>query len=102
MLEGNRVEQATIGFGRGSGQVSIAVIVSDLATNPRQPFLVMGSDSAQHRMPGGVVFMNPYAMAAKFVLSRGQTERDVKAMGSAIAKTLIQYLGQSGDDSTKR
>jgi hypothetical protein len=43
-------------------------------------------------MPGGLVTLNPYAMAAKFVLARGETERDVKAMGAAIAKALVQYL----------
>ena len=92
--EGNRVEQATVGFGQGSGSVSIEVIVSDLAGDPRKPFLFIGSENGQHRMPGGLVTMNPYAMAAKFELARGQTQRDVKTMGSAIAKTLIQYLEQ--------
>jgi hypothetical protein len=96
--EGNRVEQATVGFGKGSGSVSIEVVVFDLAGDPRKPFLFIGSENGQHRMPGGLVAMNPYAMAAKFVLARGQTERDVKAMGSAIAKSLVGYLeGSAGN-----
>jgi hypothetical protein len=90
--EGNRVQEATVGFGAGSGKISIEVVVSDLAGDPRQPFLCIGSDNAKHRMPGGLVAMNPYAMAAKFVLARGGTERDVKAMGSAIAQCLVQYI----------
>jgi hypothetical protein len=90
--EGNRIEEATIGFGAGSGAVSIEVVVFDLAGDPRQPFLRIGSESAKHRMPGGLVIMNPYAMAAKFVLARGETERDVKKMGSAIAKSLVQFI----------
>jgi hypothetical protein len=92
VVEGNRAEEATVGFGAGSGKVSIEVVVSDLANNPRQPFLCIGSDNGQKHMPGGLVMMNPYAMAAKFVMARGETERDVKAMGSAIAKTLVQYI----------
>ena len=90
--EGNRAEEATLGFGAGAGKVSIEVVVSDLAGDPRQPFLCIGSDSGQKHMPGGLVALNPYAMAAKFVLERGETERDVKAMGGAIAKALVQYL----------
>ena len=93
--EGNRVEEAAIGFGTGSGQVAIEVAVSDLAGSPRQPFLFLGSENAHRRMPGGLVAMNPYAMAAKFVLTRGETERDVKAMGTAIGKALVSYLKQN-------
>jgi hypothetical protein len=90
--EGNRAAEATVGFGAGSGQVSIEVVVSDLAGDPRQPFLCLGSENGRKHMPGGLVTLNPYAMAAKFVLARGETERDVKAMGAAIAKALVQYL----------
>jgi hypothetical protein len=90
--EPNRAGEATVGFGAGAGQSSIAVVVSDLAGDPRQPFLVIGSESAAKRMPGGLVALNPYAMAAKFVLSRGETEREVKALGAAIASAVVEYI----------
>ena len=90
----NRVEEAAIGFGAGSGEVSIEVVVSNLANDPRQPFLFIGTESARHRMPGGMVAMNPYAVAAKFVLTHGETERDVKAMGQAISRSIVQYIQQ--------
>jgi hypothetical protein len=90
--EGNRVAEAAIGFGAGSGQVAIEVAVSDLAGDPRQPFLFLGSENAHQRMPGGLVALNPYAIAAKFVLTRGETERDVKAMGAAIARSVAQQI----------
>jgi hypothetical protein len=52
-------------------------------------------------MPGGLVMnKNPYAMAAKFVLSRGATERDVKQEGVAIANNLLAYIN-GGGESTK-
>ena len=99
--EGNRVEEAAIGFGAGSGQVTIEVAVSDLAGNPKEPFLFLGSENAHRRMPGGLVALNPYAVAAKFVLTRGETERDVKAMGAAIAKGLVQYIQQGAASQTR-
>lgn len=99
--EGNRAAGATVGFGAGSGEVLVEVVVSDLAGDPRKPFLCIGSENAKQRMPGGLVMMNPYAMAAKFVLSRGQTEREVRAMGAAIADCLIRYLEEESPATTR-
>jgi len=46
-------------------------------------------------MPGGLVTMNPYVMAAKFVMNkRNGTEKDVKSLGAEIAKSLCQYIQQ--------
>jgi len=99
--ENNRAEEAAVGFGAGSGQVSVEVAVSDLSANPRDPFLRIGSESGTKRMPGGLVARNPYAVAAKFVLSRGEDEKDVKAMGSAIASQLVKYMQKSPAKETQ-
>ena len=88
----NRMLESQVGLGTGGGQVEIEVVVSDAAVDPRQPFLVIGSESAAKMMPGGLVTRNPYAMAAKFVLSKGDGERDVTAQGHAIAQDLIRYI----------
>ena len=90
--EGNRALNATVGFGKGAGQVEIEVTVSDLARNMAEPFLFIGSASAAKMRPGGLVMMNPYVMAAKFVMSKGATEKDVKQQGSAIAVSLVHYV----------
>jgi hypothetical protein len=39
-------------------------------------------------MPGAAVTMNPYVAAAKFVLGRQATTRDVQKLGDAIAKEI--------------
>jgi hypothetical protein len=90
--EGNRAMQATVGFEMGAEKVEIQVIVSNLAQDPATPFLFTGSETGAHRMPGGVISKNPYAMAARYVLARGATERDVKKQGAAIAANLVEYL----------
>jgi hypothetical protein len=43
-------------------------------------------------MPGGIITKNPYSVVARYVLSKGATEKDVQKQGSAIAKTLLQYI----------
>jgi hypothetical protein len=43
-------------------------------------------------MPGGIVTRNPYVMAAKFVLSRGATSRDVQQLGGSLASEIVSYM----------
>jgi hypothetical protein len=92
--EGNRALAAVVGFGVGAESAETEVVVSDLAKDPRAPFLYIGSQTgtASKMMPGGVVSKNPYAMAAKFVISRGATERDVKRQGAAIGDDIVEYI----------
>ena len=95
--EGNRAEAATIGFGAGAESVEVEVVVTDLAQNPLEPILYLGAGNEARKMPGGLVMgKSPYAMAAKFVLSRGATERDVKQEGVEIAKSLLAYINGGG------
>ena len=93
--KGNAAVEATVGFGKGSGSATADVVVSDLARDPAQPLLVMGSGSRAKKMPGGLVTMNPYVMAAKFVMNKRQgTEKEVKSLGTEIAKSLVQYINR--------
>ncbi len=92
--ENNPAVEATVGFGQGAGEVEIAVVVYDLARDPRDPFLYIGTETGQRVKPGGLVTMNPYAMEAKFVLARGATEKNVKKQAKAIARNLVQFINQ--------
>lgn len=91
--EGQAAVEATVGFGAGAGKAEADVAVADLARSPGQPFLILGSGGRTRKMPGGVVTLNPYVMAAKFVIERRKgTEKDVKNLGKAIAESLVQYI----------
>ena len=92
--EGNRAMQAVIGFGMGAESAETQVMVSDLAVDPRAPFLFIGSatGTSGNMLPGGIVSKNSYLMAAKFVISRGATERDVKRQGTAIGDDIVKYI----------
>lgn len=95
--EGNRLLASAVGFGAGAGNVEIQVVVSDLSKNGAEPFLYIGSSSDDKLRPGGLVMKNPYAVAAKFVTSRGATEKDVKKQGKEIAKSLLNYMKNSSN-----
>ena len=58
--------------------------------------LTFGDESRTHHMPGGIVTRNPYVIAAKFVLSRGATSRDVQQLGGDLAKEIVDYMRQQG------
>lgn len=88
--EGNRLKRAVVGFGSGSSEVLVRVAVYDLAQSRTQPLLVYGTGTGSKPMPGGIVSMNPYAMAAKYVLSHNASEKDMRRLGKQIAKDLAQ------------
>jgi hypothetical protein len=88
--EGNRLRRAIVGFGSGASEVLVQVAVYDLAQSREQPILVYGTGTGSKPTPGAVVSMNPYAMAAKYVLSRNASEKDVRRLGKQIAKDLAQ------------
>ena len=88
--EGNRLQRAMVGFGAGASDVLVQVSVYDLAQSREQPILVYGTGTGSKPMPGGAVSMNPYAMAARYVMSRNATEKDVRKLGKEIAKDLAQ------------
>lgn len=99
--EGNAGVRAAVGFGAGAEHVEVQVIVSDLAGTVNEPFLFIGTENQVRRMPGGMVTKNPYAIAAKMILSRGATERDVAQEGAAIGKKLLAYIQEGAPQAPR-
>src|SRR5262249_60191588 len=91
---GNRLRRAVVGFGAGQADVHVQVQVFDLLRDPRTPVLVYGTAEASSKAPGGAVMTaathNPYAMAARYVLSRRATEDEVEKLGKRIAADLVR------------
>jgi hypothetical protein len=96
--EGNRMRRAMVGFGSGSEEVKVQVEVYDLAKNPTSPFLVYGAGEEGRKGPGAVAFRNPYAAAARYVLSRRATEKDIVKLGNQIAADLVKISEQPWSD----
>jgi hypothetical protein len=88
--EGNQLRQAVVGFGAGASELSLWVGVTDLARDPDAPFYTLDTSDSSGKMPGAIVKLNPYVAAAKFVMSRHSSERDVRKTASAIAKAIAE------------
>ncbi|MCE5335361.1 MAG: DUF4410 domain-containing protein [Desulfobacteraceae bacterium] len=90
--QGNRLRRTIVGFGAGATEMQIEVAVLDLAKNAREPFMVFGTEASSGKGPGAVVTMNPYVAAAKFVMSKKASEKDVKKTAKQIAGVLAKYI----------
>lgn len=91
--EGSRIKRAIIGFGSGATSMDLQLGISDLASSePRAPFLVFGTVKDPSKIPGAVVTLNPYVAAAKFVLAKNATEKDIKKTAAQIADEIAKYV----------
>lgn len=91
--EGNRAERAALGFGLGATQMEAQVEVADLSSkNPKQPFLIFGTNKEAGMKPGG---FNPYVMAAKFHLEKKATAQDIQKTADAIVDEILKAQNQA-------
>ncbi len=91
--EGNRLRKAVIGFGAGKSQLELYVNVVDLAKAPTTPFYTFEASNNSGDMPGAAVMkMNPYAAAAKFVMSRHADEKEVSHTAETIAEQISERM----------
>ena len=90
--EGNRVKRAAIGFGRGATTMDLHVSLSDLAgADPRAAFAIFSTAKDPSHIPGALVTMNPYVAAAKFVLQKNATEKDIQTTAEQVAEQILKY-----------
>ena len=89
--EGNRMRRAVIGFGSGASHMEVMVGVNDLAKNPEAPFIIFGTVTDPSKLPGAVVSMNPYVAAARFVMEKNATDKDIKRTSIEIVRELLKY-----------
>ena len=94
--EGNRLRRAVIGFGAGETDMQLGVSVTDCAVNPPETFMTLGTQAGSGKMPGAIVTMNPYVAAAKFVMAKNASEKDVKHTAGKIADEIVNYMKSQG------
>jgi hypothetical protein len=97
VASGNRLQKAVIGFGAGNSDAQLYVGVTDLGAPPgKQDLLDFNVDSAGNKAPGGgivtIATHTPYGMAAKFVLERNASEKDIKRAAQTLADKLEKLV----------
>jgi hypothetical protein len=94
--KGNRIQRAVIGFGQGATHMEVQANVTNLNTYPDTPFLLFGTEAGSGKKPGAVVTLNPYVAAAKFVMTKNATDKDVEHTGAEISAEIIKYMEGRG------
>jgi hypothetical protein len=90
--EGNRIKRAVIGFGRGATSMNVQVGVSNLASAQRQtPFILFGTVKDPKKVPGAAATMNPYVAAARFVMEKNATEKDIEKTAEQIVDEILKH-----------
>jgi Domain of unknown function (DUF4410) len=90
--EGNRIRRAVVGFGAGATELDVYVSLTDLARDGDKPFYTIDTSADSGKMPGAVITMNPYVAAAKFVMSRNASEKDVEHTAAKIAAEIVKRV----------
>jgi len=90
--EGGRIKRAIIGFGSGSPDMHVNVLLSEITDGNTKILFNTATDGKNNLMPGAVVTKNPYVAGAKFVITKNAPERDIKNIGVTIADKLADFL----------
>ncbi|OLL31158.1 hypothetical protein BTH42_13180 [Burkholderia sp. SRS-W-2-2016] len=90
--EGNRVRRAMVGMGAGQSQFQVAVSCDSLAAPDLPPLYESVDTGASRNMPGAVIKLNPYVIAAKVVLSGRDEKTAIRTSAQQIADALVQKL----------
>lgn len=97
--EGDPLKRAAVGFKQGATSMEVTVMIGKLPLGEGQPEKTLDLQSSTgSKGPGGLLGVaicgNPYVLAAKFVLSKGAPEKDVRKLAKEIAGEIQKYLQQ--------
>ncbi|SDI62800.1 DUF4410 domain-containing protein [Paraburkholderia phenazinium] len=90
--EGNRLQRAMVGFGAGQSNFQVAVSLDDLS-NPTLPPLYENTEEGSSKdKPGAFIKLNPYVIAAKFVMAGHDQKSTIKNTAQQISDSVVEKL----------
>lgn len=94
--EGNRLRRAMIGFGDGATDIQVVVGMQNLSKGPPQSLFEITTDASSGNKPGAgaTLALNPYAAAARFVMSGQDMNKNVRQTASEIAAEINRRAAQ--------
>lgn len=90
--QGNQLERAVIGFGKGKTDVQVVVDVNDLAAGVPQKLYEVTTKADSGKAPGAgpTIILGPAGLAARFVIAGHDLDRNVRQTASLIADEVVR------------
>jgi hypothetical protein len=90
--DGNRLRRAMVGLGAGQNSIQVAVSCDSLGAADLQPLYETVEETSSSNKPGAVIKLNPYVIAAKFVMAGGDEKKTIKNTAQQISDAVIAKL----------
>jgi hypothetical protein len=90
--DGNRLRRAMVGFGAGQNDIQVAVSCDSLGAADLPPLYQAVEEADSKGMPGAVIKLNPYVIAAKFVMASGDEKKTINKTAQDISDAVIAKL----------
>ncbi|WP_176061297.1 DUF4410 domain-containing protein [Paraburkholderia sp. BCC1876] len=90
--DGNRLRRAMVGFGAGQNTIQVAVSCDSLGAADLPPLYQAVEEADSKNKPGAVIKLNPYVIAAKFVMAKGDEKKTIEKTAQEISDAVIAKL----------
>ncbi|MFM0341259.1 DUF4410 domain-containing protein [Paraburkholderia fungorum] len=90
--DGNRLRRAMVGMGAGQNDIQVAVSCDSLAAPDLAPLYQSVEEGESKGKPGAVIKLNPYVIAAKFVMASGDEKKTIQKTAQQIADAVVAKL----------
>jgi hypothetical protein len=90
--DGNRLRRAMVGLGAGQNDIQVAVSCDSLSAADLPPLYQAVEEADSKSLPGAAIKLNPYVIAAKFVVAGGDENKTIRKTAQEIADAVIVKL----------
>ena len=90
--EGNRLKRAMVGLGAGQNDLQVVVTLDDLSTPDLPPLYESTEEGTSKDKPGAFIKLNPYVIAAKFVMAGHDETSTIKNTAQQISDSVVAKL----------
>ncbi|WP_027801104.1 DUF4410 domain-containing protein [Paraburkholderia dilworthii] len=90
--DGNRLRRAMVGLGAGQNDIQVAVSCDSLASANLPPLYEAVEEADSKHAPGAAIKLNPYVIAAKFVMASGDEKKTIRKTAQQISDAVIARL----------